>query len=214
MTADGEKKLWNRFGDIFDCPSCLTCPEKCFYARDYVSHGGYKASEANQLISNFKIETRHKGGPRWRHKRNAANQFSIELAQLLPKGIAVTVIPSSKTTTDPEYDPRFDFLFEMLNAKRGDLTFHSPIVRAFSVEPVHLSKDHRPSSEKIVESLKYVGFGGEAPMRIAIVDDLITTGKHFEACRKFMRDDNPEIDVYGVFWGRVVWPEKIQEPSD
>ena len=206
MPTGTPRPLWNKFDDPFDCPKCLAVPAKCFYARDYVSRGGYKASEANNLVGNFKIEPRYSGTPRWRHKRSAANQFATELSSLLPDGISVAAISPCKTVDHEEYDPRFDFMFERLETLRPDISVCAPIIRSVSVEPAHKSK-HRPSTDEILESLEYVGFDGDAPPRVALIDDLITTGKHFMACRQLLQETEPEIAVFGVFWARVIWSD-------
>ena len=48
--------MWKSLDQVEKPPVFLESSdlEDCYFARDYISHGGYGASEANHLVSNFK----------------------------------------------------------------------------------------------------------------------------------------------------------------
>ena len=62
--------LWKKF-DILDlCERArLAVDDDCYYARDYISHGGYGASDGNNLVSNFKKPVSKKGTNQWSSSR-------------------------------------------------------------------------------------------------------------------------------------------------
>ena len=199
---------WTRFDPVLDRPSNLEGPaEHCYYARERISKGNWNACPTNNLISNFKMEpaVRRSNPHRWKHKGNAVAQFAQELRRLLPNGFAIAAIPTSKTRDDDEFDPRFDMLFDCLLRFRSDLVVCEPVIRSISVEPAH-KQGSRSSIETILESLEYVGFGDGAPPHIVFVDDVITTGKHYSACRRLVSANCTQaIEVYGVFWAKTIW---------
>ncbi len=204
---------WKKFDPPFDSPTNLEGAEFCYYARERLSRGGY-STETNQLIRNFKIEAsvQQSNISRWnKYKLGAVARFADELMPLLPDGMAIATIPPSAARGDPLFDPRFDLLFQELQRRRPDLAPCDPIVRSVSVAPVH-SVEVRPSIEEILASLRYVGFPGPVPTQIVFIDDVVTAGKHFSACRRLILENCPGIHVYGAFWAKTVWPEP--EPVD
>jgi hypothetical protein len=53
--------LWEKLEVVENLSAHIRLDEdESYYAREYTSVGGYAASEGNNLISNFKIEPRHK----------------------------------------------------------------------------------------------------------------------------------------------------------
>ncbi len=63
-------------------PVFLEASDDCYYARDYISSGGFESSETNQLISNFKKTIIAKGTTQWRYKQAAVQQFPTELLEM------------------------------------------------------------------------------------------------------------------------------------
>ena len=203
-----EPKAWTKFDELFDAPTNLEGANACYYARERLSRGGYSASQTNNLISNFTMEphVRASNSKRWNHKIEAARIFAAELTRFLPMGMSATSIPTSKARSDPEFDPRFDMLFEQLRSMRPDLVFCEPVSRSQSVTAAHKA-DSRPSIEEILATLRYDGFKDAPPKHLIFIDDVVTTGKHFSACRRLLHREAPEVNCYGVFWAKTIWPE-------
>ena len=206
--ARQEKPAWKKFDPVFGMPTNMEGGENCYYARERLSKGGFGASVANQLTDNFKIDPAVESSHpyRWnKHKVGAVNQFADELAGFLPKEIAISAIPPHAKRGDEEFDPRFDMLFDALRRIRPDLRPCEPVIQSRSTIPAHLA-DERPSIEEILSTLQYVGFSGSAPKHLVLIDDVVTAGKHFSACRRLILANALGIHIYGVFWAKTIWP--------
>lgn len=195
--------LWNKIDlDVEPRPFHLCAGDNCFYARDYISEGGYKASDANQFISNFKKDPSKRGTGQWFYKQRDAKRFASELEGILPKACHIAVIPTSKPDGHPEYDPRFDMMLDELRGRRPDLIICKPIYRAEPCQSLHTGG--RRSVAQALLTLRWRGFEGEEPKAIILIDDVITCGTNFKACQQLLRQHCPEIVVIGVFWARTV----------
>jgi hypothetical protein len=206
---------WKKIDDLLDSFSYLEGADCCYYARERIARAKWDACETNGLIHNFKMEPsiQQQNPHRWKHKCRAADQFAQELERFIPRdrGMWVAHIPTSKVRGDPEFDPRFDLMFERLRAYRKDLTFCEPIVRDASRAAVH-TLDQRPSFEEVLGSFRFAGFDGhDPPKHLVFIDDVLTTGKHYSACRRLARENCPGIHVYGVFWAKTIWPAPTLE---
>ncbi len=197
-------KLWKKLDVVESPPVFMTPTDDCYYARDYISHGSYKASEANQLISNFKKHPKHKGTSSWRYKEAAIDQFAREIAQVLGKSISVAAIPPSKLPEDPEYDSRLADCLARLKQIRPDLTVERPFVCRESTVPSHHGGSRR--IDEIAANLKWRGLSVGC-QTLVLVDDVLTTGAHYQACKRILAREAAGVRVAGLFWARTVWPE-------
>ena len=39
---------------------------------------------------------------------------------------------------------------------------------------------------------------------IVLIDDVITSGAHFAACKRKIRTNYPNMDIVGVFWAKSI----------
>jgi hypothetical protein len=197
-------RLWKKIERVGteNFPVFLEDDDLCYYARDYIAEGGYAASEANNLISNFKKPVSKKGRPEWRYKLDAISQFAREVAPPLRSDMLVTCIPSSKSKSDPDYDSRLeDVLAEVIRLRPGIIVDY-PISIDTSVLPAHCGGSRNPSV--IYSYLKWNGLR-EKRHRLALIDDVITSGAHFKACQRLIRENEPGIQILGFFWTRTAW---------
>jgi hypothetical protein len=199
-------RLWKRIeiSTLEHPPALLGADDICYYARDYISKGGYKSSEANQLILNLKKDISKKGTHEWQYKIRAIKQFSTELAGGLLQDYAVAFIPTSKLIDDPACDPRWEILKDELASARPDLKFKRPIVRRESCSAVHSGGARKMAA--IRATLDWRGFKN-VPDTIILIDDVITAGAHFKVCKNMILERHPDVKVYGIFWARTIWPE-------
>lgn len=206
--------MWKKM-DAVEAPPWHLLPEDlqvCYFARDYVSHGGFKASEANGLITNLKKPISTRGTNQWYYKEQAITKFATELADWLGSGddeFHIAQIPSSKRRDDPEYDPRLDMVLQRFCVRCPKAKFANPIDRKVTKQAAHVS-DSRPSIEQIQESLEWKGLQ-TPPDAILLIDDVITTGASFRACKRLFAENAPGVQVFGIFWARTVWPEPSLE---
>lgn len=194
-------KLWKKLEVVENPPIYLRRQDECYYARDYISHGGYQASEANQLISNYKKHPRFRQHAAWRYRVAAVAQFAQELASILPPNSSVAVMPSSKVPGHPDFDGRVADLERQLRSIRRDLRVEQAFSFLTSMEAAH-----QGGSREIEEIVANLAWHGIAPCeRIFIVDDVLTTGAHFRACKRVLAREVGRVDAVGVFWARTVW---------
>ena len=185
-------------------PALLTPEDECYFLREYTAGGGYAASVGNQLIENFKKKRETEGTAQWTWKKRAARQFARELADLLGDEQATLVaIPPSKVRDDDAFDPRFDLLAENLREFCPNITIEEPLVRKESVKALHEGGERNLRS--IYKSLRWAGFEEEPPERIYLVDDVLTRGTSYRACKLLLQKHHPGLEVIGLFWTRCIW---------
>jgi len=203
-------KLWKKLEVVENPPAFIESDDVCYYARDYISRGSHKDSEANQLISNFKRHPRFRGQAPWRYKQRAIEQFAAELGDVIGKNRSIAAIPSSKLPDHPEYDSRLLDTLGVLKRLRPDLVIETPLSMKASTKPSHLGGSR--SIDEISFNLEWSGLSGNSQSLI-LIDDVLTTGAHFKACKQVIAANAPDVCVIGIFWARTVWPES-QSPFE
>lgn len=187
-------------------PLYLEDSDSCFYARDYISRGGYGASETNDLVNNFKKSPDRKGRPEWKYKEQAIRRFAKELAFISNIEIFyVTCVPSSKARTSPDYDSRLEDTIQCLKQLKSGVSIGFPLSFKTTMQAAHSGGSR--NVEEIYANLEWTGIP-DGITDIIIVDDVITTGAHYKACKKLILDHIPNANVQGLFWARTVWPEE------
>ena len=207
----------------------LKAEDRCFYAREYQAGKNWKAGETNQLISNFKkprsLKTIESQGqtvqvvsPEWSYREKAVQQFQKEwfcffedyIQQTSDREIAITSIPSSKAKTHPEYDNRFEDLFEAIAktfSKRYPdviLNIEWPVKIKNTMPAFHISSANRLPPRKIKANYQWKGFKQQSPKNLFIIDDVITTGAHFRAMSDFLRENKYKGNIWGIFWAKAI----------
>lgn len=186
-------------------PCRLEDTDICYYAREYIPGGGFGASEANDLVQNFKKPMDRQGRPEWKYKDNAIRRFAADLAQLDFSGTIVTCVPSSKCKTDPMYDDRMEKTFNYLSQTQQAIVIEYPFALRTTVTAAHLGGAR--DVESFYGQLHWVGFQTAPVNNVVLVDDVITTGSHFKACKRLILEHHPNASVFGVFWARSVHPD-------
>ena len=195
--------LWKRLDVSQDIPVFIEQEDEVYYAREYISKGGCKASEANQLIMNFKKPVSRRGQREWYYKEQAIDRFARELAAALKENTIIAAIPSSKCQTDPEYDSRLEDTLAAAKRYKQSLIIEQPIVVNATSVAVHAGGSRRP--DEVYTHLVWKGFSREVT-QVLLVDDVLTTGSHFRACKRLILEHCPGTRVAGVFWAKTVWP--------
>lgn len=195
--------LWNRIDQLDrHRPRHLEPNDFCYYAREYTPGGGWQASDANQLILNFKKSPDKKGTGEWRWKDQAAKQFAEELSAIIPAGACVAPIPTSKPSGHPNHDERFYMMLGYLHRLKPQLHIEEPIVRNTACQAQH---DGGPRSiQECLRTLRWQGFNTVPSQGLFFVDDVITAGTSFKACQRLLWDHHPTLGVGGLFWARTV----------
>lgn len=184
--------------------------DDCFYAGEYTARSGFGASEMNQLITNLKKPPSRQGRPEWRYKLQAIRQCAVLLRQIKKKwvetpGHVLVPVPPSKATTDPEYDDR---MLQVLKSAHDENDWNADIREMVnqrqSMAASHES-DERASIDELVQNYEIdQALAEPAPDTVVIVDDMLTTGRHFKAMQRVLETQFPGIQTIGVFISRRV----------
>lgn len=187
--------------------AALTWTDDCYYLLDFTPGKRYGFHPDNDLIKNFKRRIDRSGFIALKRKEWATR----EIAYLLRPALAGVVdfsrstiipIPPSKLRSHPFFDDRVSQVLRA--ACRADADIRELIVCRSDQEAVH-ERFNRPSLPELFANYM-LGEAGSAPVRETVVlfDDMVTSGKHFVACRKFLREHFPGREVIGVFVARRV----------
>lgn len=184
----------------------------CIYAREYHGGGqGYNAGETNQLILNFKKSpTKKTNTNEWYYRERDVMRFATEASVLFKPEVnyALTAVPSSKASTDPEYDNRFEDMLRQLVRLRPNLVIEWPISVRATQQAAHRGGSRRP--EEIIENYVWNGFANGVPETLFVFDDVVTTGSHFRAASDFLRANGFTGRIVGTFWARTLHPPPLE----
>jgi len=192
--------------------------DQIYFIGEYTARQDYSYSSTNNLIKNFKKCMKRRGLPEWRHKERAlqiaAKEFRLAFHPQALDSLTFVPIPPSKAKEDPLYDDR---LTRMLTAVRPEppLDVRECIVQTESTKAAH-RQERRPRPEEI-ERLYRVDetLTNPAPVQIALVDDMVTTGAHYRAAQAILSNRFPQTVFVGLFLSRRVYASHPEEfPGD
>jgi hypothetical protein len=190
------------------------CPDAhqhaIFYARIYTSGQGYSFSRTNDLISNFQK------GPNaplkvLPHRNRAIATFVRELEQffsLLTDQYSFYIVPTSPSAlrTNPQYDPRVEEVAERASQKFRHIEVASCVETIREIGKSKANTEPR-SAERIYDTLRVIPEKlppDNARTVALILDDVLTSGAHFEAIRRRLREHLQHTHIGGVFWAKAV----------
>jgi predicted amidophosphoribosyltransferase len=179
---------------------------------------GYMFSPGNDLIGNLKKDVvkyrdnaavlRHK----WRAVQTCADLISQNLNPDWLGGAVVVPVPPSKASDDPAYDDRMRRVATALQVRSQPprpADTRDVIRQAVSLKKSHESAPgERPSIEELIAAYSIdEALIAPAPARFLILDDMLTTGRHFRAIHHMLKQRLPAAQVIGLFITRRVRPE-------
>ncbi len=182
--------------------------DECYYLREYTIRGGFRISETNDLIHNFKREVKHRNKAPWRYKleaidqiarefRDAFNRQWLEQATLIP-------VPPSKAKNDPEYDDRIVMLIKRICTGISGYDLREIIYQKGTRPPAHGSS-HRPTPEDLVANYAVNrSLLSPPPKVIGVFDDVLVNGTNFRAMKKVLAGHFPGVRIIGFFIARGV----------
>lgn len=188
--------------------SYLAEEDICYYLSEYHSGLGYGHSEVNQDIINYKKPLTEQYRNSIGYKYQAIDKFAGIIRDILNenfdiRNVSIVPIPPSKKRDHLEYDdrnirllntafPQNESILDILDVKE-------------SVEAHHLTQGGRPHPDDL--KMNYVLNGPIALIKpeVILFDDLITSGSHFVASKRFLCENFPKIQtVEGLFLARRV----------
>ena len=210
MSKTSSVNLALRFTKIDDLQrhdhSYLTPHDECYFLREYTPRAGFGHSATNDLIQNFKKPVDRRGRSEWDWKEWAVRKIAEEFREAMgAKWISqwtLIPVPPSKTKDNIEYDDRLIWMLtELTRGIRSDV--RELIIQTRNMEPAHYVV-FRPSPDEIARN--YVideSTTSPEPRAIAVVDDILTTGAHFKACKMVLGSRFPDTRIIGIFVARV-----------
>jgi len=175
----------------------------CYYFGEYTAAAGFAHSETNNLILNFKKKPDRRDRPEWRYKVDAIQRVTNLLnGAFAPHSEFIFVpIPPSKSKNDPLYDDRLIQVLQKLNLGWMGNGYRELITQVNSTEASHSSgtRDINKLMENYsADSTKI----HPIPKGIIIFDDVLTTGCHYKAMQKTLKNLYPEVTIIGLFLAR------------
>lgn len=189
----------------------LETSDHCYYVWEYTAGQRYDFSPTNQLISNLKIKPSQIGAtPRRGHyKQQAIAHCAAALRSLIQQDWIEQVgtfvpMPSSKIPGHPDYDDR---IHKILNSAFAG--FNADI-RPLLEQTVNTAADHESSERMSYDELRAITrinpvAAAAAPRaNIAVVDDVLNSGKHLKVAQDLLASRFPGVPIVGIFVARCV----------
>lgn len=190
----------------------LSRDSKCYAIHQYIIGEGF-AGTVNQYVVNFKrsMSLRRQNETYAYYFHKAINAVSTDLSRILgrpelsPHIQRIVVLPSSKRRDHPDFNDKGDRIAERLRNLINVPVSSDLIDICESHDRVSHGGDrsiefHRSNYYVVPERQGLI----EQAEALVVVDDLITSGSHFQAAKALLLEVNPNLSVIGLFWARAV----------
>ena len=202
----GARKSWTYIDETERRALLLDDSDMCFYYLVRTS-GGWSASDANSRIDDFKKPVTSSRAA-LRYKDEEIARFADDVAGLMrTQGFrrlignygpaALVPMPTSSPKGSPGYDARLARLCEAVAGSAEGLYVMDVFDMKAGVTPSHAGGTRNASFLK--DAMAIDTRGKALPKIVILVDDVITTGSHYVACRDLIYEESPESVVIGVF---------------
>ena len=185
--------------------SHLEPSDDCWFLLEY---NPKDRDNAHSMVQNYKKSPSRKGRYEWRYKEKQIESFADMLrATLEPDFLSTTTlvpIPPSKAKDDPEYDDR---LLRTLELVGDDLDIRELVIQQEST-PAHHEQERPRRPNVLVKNYQVVeNVIDPMPKKIALFDDVITTGGHFKPIQSMLVVHCPDVPIQGIFLARRIFGE-------
>lgn len=187
----------------------LTTDDECAFLGEYTARKGYAHSKTNQIITNLKKGLELRGTSQWPWKNKAiveiARCMSDNLQADKMQGVVVVPIPPSKPVGHPLYDDRMAQAARLI---RPPADVRELLYTIAEREALH----HQSGKRDVAAMMANIGVRVDLlqpdPVTVLLIDDVLTTGCSFKACKAVLAQHWPGATILGFFVARRV-PEKI-----
>ncbi len=186
--------------------------DQCLYFGEYTPSGdsgkpAWSLSKANQLLANLKKCPCTKDSAEWGHKLRAINYVGKLISQNLKQEhldrLTFVPAPPSTSPNDPHHDQR---MLQVAKVIRKDVDAR-PILETIETR-VPMSRSTSFRSPQLIKASMRVNEEVVALRQVAkaliVLDDMITTGTTFVACKELLKERFGDVQVYGIFIVRRV----------
>ena len=202
--------------------AALGWADECYYLLEYLPGKRYGFSWENDAIKHLKRRMDRSAGIALKRKEWAIEQLGDMLRPALGEVIdfattTIVPVPPSRVRSDVFYDDRVVKVLRRACPDSAGADIRELIVCREGRAAAHES-ERRPGVDELVEGydLGDLGASGEldggavrgaaagAPVRerIVVFDDVITSGNHYAACKRFLLTHFPGREIVGVFVAR------------
>lgn len=190
----------------------LAATDTCYYIWEYAARQPFNFSPTNQLVKNLKIKPIEivASPPRRRYKQEAIAHCANALRTLIPQGwvendATIVPLPGSKANGHPDYDDRLQLILR--NAFSG----YDADIRPLLIQTESTPADHENAVRLSPAELRTVTHidaeraarGATRPV-IAVLDDVLNSGKHFKVAQELLSQRFPDTTIIGIFIARCV----------
>jgi len=191
--------------------------DDCYFLWEYTARAGFAHSTTNNLILNLKKAMDRRGRPEWYYKEQAIATAGDGLAAAIRatwrlNAPLIVPAPPSKVRSNPQHDDRI-----LQVAQRIGTALSLPIAEMLENkadrDPQHATAQRR-NIQALTENLQYRAASlATPPTGILLIDDVLTTGATFTACKSVLQRNLPGMPIWGVFVARRV-PEAEPDEAD
>jgi predicted amidophosphoribosyltransferase len=205
------RRLFKMDESVLSEHAALGSTEECYYLLEYLPGKRYGFSWENDAIKHLKRRKDRSQGIALRWKEQAIREVGDLLRPALCEVIdfattTIVPVPPSRVRPDEFYDDRVMQLLRRACPTGTDI--RELIVCREGRVAAHES-ERRPGVEELIGNyelgpLDGAGTADGSPVleRIVLFDDVITSGNHFMACKRFLLRHFPGREVAGVFVAR------------
>lgn len=201
-------KSWMHIDEALANTLLIGPDDYCYYYLVRTSDG-FDASPANSMIANFKkdVERYRNNQSVWRYRNDAVddmaeavsgflNNVSIQRLIRASSPAFLVPMPTSNPRSYEFYNDRLDVLCDKAASQVQGISVQRAFDMRHRMESSHAGGTRSISSLR--EAIIFDGFP-QIPRIVILVDDVITTGSHYVACRDLIRTRYPDALVIGLF---------------
>lgn len=186
----------------------LVAADQIFFLFEYTSRANYSYSKANSLIANLKKRPSRSHLAEYGYKAQAMHDCAAWLAEAINpawlNGATLVPVPPSRAHGDPDYDDRISRICQAI-PQTFPIDVRELVVQTVSTPAAH--EGDRPAVEDLLRIYQIdETLTTPAPLRIAIVDDVLTAGTHYRAMHTVLSGRFPGVPIVGMFIARRVFP--------
>ena len=177
----------------------LTDNDECYFYDYYFSFGYYIL---NPDISNFK-KAMDSSNYEKQYKKGAMKLFANILNEYpFQSGSIIVPAVTSKRNDDPLFDPRLMISTQWVASTNTNITWNELFKSKTSMKESHFggSRDYATIINNTIFNPNYI-YNDEI---IYIVDDVFTTGVHFQVMKDLILSKFPNARIVGLFWGLTI----------